>query len=170
MKKRILPFLLTVAIIVADRISKNWVVATIPVNTIYRIIGNDLVWICHFRNTGIAFSVGDSLSGAFRFIAFTIIPLLAMIFMSYLIIRKKSGLTTAQRWFMAGVVGGGCGTLIDRLLYFDEGVVDFISVKFFGIFGLDRWPTFNISDSCVVVFVILLAISILVGDVRRKKK
>ena len=170
MKKRLLPFLLTVLIIVVDRITKNWVVATIPVNTIYRIIGDDLIWICHFRNTGIAFSVGRGLSGVLRFIAFTVIPLLAMIFMSYLIVRKKSDLTTAQRWFMAGVVGGGCGTLIDRFIYFDEGVVDFISIKFFGLFGLERWPTFNVSDSCVVIFVILLAISLLVSDNRGKAK
>ncbi len=51
--------------------------------------------------------------------------------------------------------------MIDRVFRFNEGVVDFISVKFYGIFGLERWPTFNISDSCVVVFVILFALSVI---------
>jgi len=161
-KERVLPFILTLAIVVADRLTKNWVVANIPLHSIYKVIGNDLIWICHYRNTGIAFSVGDGMSSTFRFIVFTIIPVILMVVMAIMIASGKSNLTKAQRWFMAGVVGGGVGTIIDRFLYFDEGVVDFISVKFFGIFGLDRWPTFNISDSCVVVFVILLAISILV--------
>jgi len=161
-KERILPFILTLVIVVADRITKNWVVANIPLYSIYKVIGNDLIWICHYRNTGIAFSVGAGMSSVFRFIVFTIIPIILMAGLCFMIASKKSGLTKAQRWFMAGVVGGGIGTIIDRFLYFEEGVVDFISIKFFGIFGLDRWPTFNISDSCVVIFVILLAISILI--------
>jgi signal peptidase II len=160
-KERILPFILTLVIVVADRITKNWVIANIPLHSIYKVIGNDLIWICHYRNTGIAFSVGAEMSSTFRFIVFTIIPIIMMAVLCFMIASKKSGLTKAQRWFMAGIVGGGIGTIIDRFLYFDEGVVDFISIKFFGIFGMDRWPTFNISDSCVVIFVILLAISII---------
>ena len=171
-KERILPFVLTLVIVVVDRITKNWVVANIPLHTIYKVIGDDLIWICHFRNTGVAFSVGNTMSPVLRFILFTIIPLILMVYLSYLIAGKKSFLTKAQRWFMAGVVGGGIGTLIDRFLYFDEGVVDFISVKFFGILGMDRWPTFNVSDSCVVVFVILLAISIIIqpSDSNKERK
>ena len=55
-----------------------------------------------------------------------------------------------------------------RLFRFDQGVVDFISVKFYGIFGMDRWPTFNLSDSFVVVFVILFAISVIFTRETRK--
>ena len=40
--------------------------------------------------------------------------------------------------------------------------MDFISVKFYGLLGMERWPTFNLSDSFVVVFVILFAISVIV--------
>jgi len=41
--------------------------------------------------------------------------------------------------------------------------VDFISVKLYGLFGWDRWPTFNIADSSVVVCSILLFITIFIG-------
>lgn len=168
-KERLLPFILTLAIVVVDRITKTWVVNNIPLYSIYKVIGNDLIWICHFRNTGVAFSVGNTMAPALRFILFTVFPIILMVYLGYLVVGKKSFLTNAQRWFMAGILGGGIGTLIDRFLYFDEGVVDFISIKFFGIFGLDRWPTFNISDSCVVGFVIALAISILVQPSKPKK-
>ena len=39
-----------------------------------------------------------------------------------------------------GIVGGGLGNLVDRF-FRKEGVVDFIDVKFYGLFGLERWPT-----------------------------
>ena len=56
------------------------------------------------------------------------------------------------------ICGGGFGNLIDRF-FRSEGVIDFIDVKFYGLFGLERWPTFNIADSAVVVCGILLLIS-----------
>ena len=146
-----------------------WVVANIPVNTIYKVIGDDLVWIMHVRNTGIAFSLGSGGSDFFRLVTFTVVPLIAMIWISVLIVKNKVGFTNVQRWYVAGIIGGGMGTLIDRMLYFNEGVIDFISIKFFGIFGLDRWPTFNVSDSCVVVFVILFAITLLLPSKNGKK-
>jgi signal peptidase II len=65
-----------------------------------------------------------------------------------------------QRWATAGILGGGIGNLIDRI-FRSEGVVDFISIKFYGFLGFERWPTFNIADSSVVVCCLLLFITIL---------
>ena len=67
-----------------------------------------------------------------------------------------------------GIVGGGFGNLIDRF-FRAEGVVDFIDVKFYGLFGMDRWPTFNVADSAVVVCGILLVISFFVTSIREAK-
>jgi signal peptidase II len=72
-----------------------------------------------------------------------------------------------QRWVLCGIVGGGIGNVIDRI-FRPEGVVDFVSVKFYGLFGLERWPTFNVADSSVVVCAILLVVSTIVIDSRRK--
>ena len=41
-------------------------------------------------------------------------------------------------------------------------MVDFIDVKFYGLFGMERWPTFNVADSAVVVCGILLVVSFLI--------
>ena len=71
-----------------------------------------------------------------------------------------------------GIVGGGLGNLVDRF-FRKEGVVDFIDVKFYGLFGLERWPTFNVADSAVVVCGILLIISFIaltIQDERKKKE
>ena len=52
---------------------------------------------------------------------------------------------------------------------FPDGVVDFIDLKFYGIFGWERWPTFNLADTSVVVGGIILLISFLLDEIRRKK-
>ncbi len=163
------PFILTAAIVLADRLSKNWIVANVPEGTIWKEYFGDFLWICHIRNKGVAFSFGNTLPPFIRFFFFTLCPIIMMIYIVYLIAGRKSSLTSFQRWMAAGVLGGGIGTVIDRLLYFDQGVIDFISIKIFCIFGLDRWPTFNISDSCVVGFVIVLALSVLLSDGGEKK-
>ena len=167
--RRFLPFVLTVALVVIDQISKALVMKYIPLNTIYKRFFGDFLYICHVRNTGAAFSLGAGSSVFLRVLVFVVLPAALMAFMCYLIASKKSPLTNAQKWFVAGIAGGGIGTLIDRIFRFNEGVVDFISVKFYGIFGLERWPTFNVSDSCVVVFVILFAISVIFTKDKEKK-
>lgn len=145
-------------------------VKNIPEGTIAKKIFGDFLWICHVRNTGAAFSLGADGSIFMRVVVLIVLPLALMVFVSWLIVSEKNFFTKAQRWFAAGILGGGIGTIIDRIFRFDSGVVDFISVKFYGIFGLERWPTFNVSDSCVVIFVILLAISMVFGKPEGKVK
>ena len=70
---------------------------------------------------------------------------------------------------ICGIVGGGMGNLIDRF-FRPAGVVDFIDVRFFGILGMDRWPTFNIADMSVVVCGILLLLSFIIGMSRTPAK
>jgi signal peptidase II len=39
--------------------------------------------------------------------------------------------------------------------------VDFLDFKFYGLLGMQRWPTFNLADMTLVVSAILLFISFL---------
>ena len=160
-KKRFLPFILTVALVVIDQISKLIVMKHIPLNSVGFMLFGDFLIICHVRNTGAAFSLGAGSSVFLRVLIFIILPLALMVLMCFMVATRKKLLTNAQRWFVAGIAGGGFGTLFDRIFRFNEGVVDFISVKFYGLFGMQRWPTFNLSDSFVVVFVILFALSVI---------
>lgn len=166
--KKLLPFILTFAVIILDQITKALIVKTIPPFTIGHSFFGDLIRIVHVSNTGVAFSMGDSMPLAMRRILFGIAPLIviALVVAVYL---RNDGFTGVQRWSICGIIGGGIGNIIDRF-FRAEGVVDFIDVKFFGIFGLKRWPTFNVADSAVVVCGIMLIISFIVLSVRESKK
>lgn len=167
--KRFLPFVLTLAIVAVDQLTKALVMKYIPLGSIGASFFGDLIIICHVRNTGAAFSLGANESSFVRILVFIVLPIAMMAAICWMVATRKNLLTNAQRWFCAGIAGGGIGTLIDRVFRFNEGVVDFVSVKFFGIFGLERWPTFNVSDSCVVIFVILFAISVIFAGKEKKK-
>lgn len=166
--KKLLPFILTFAVIILDQITKALIVKTIPPFTIGHSFFGDLIRIVHVSNTGVAFSMGDSMPLVMRRILFGIAPLIviALVVAVYL---RNDGFTGVQRWSICGIIGGGIGNIIDRF-FRAEGVVDFIDVKFFGIFGLKRWPTFNVADSAVVVCGIMLIISFIVLSIRESKK
>lgn len=166
-KKKLLPFILTGLVILADQITKAIIVALIPVYTVGANIFGDLLRIVHVANTGVAFSLGDSMPLAIRRILFAIIPLIVIILVIVVYFRNDE-FNSVQRWSICGIIGGGIGNIIDRF-FRAEGVVDFIDVKFFGIFGLERWPTFNVADAAVVVCGIILIVSFLITIYKEKK-
>ena len=102
-----------------------------------------------------------------RIFLFSLIPLIVIGIVIAIYFRNNTW-TKLQRWAIMGIVGGGLGNLIDRF-FRAEGVVDFIDVKFFGLFGLERWPTFNVADSAVVVCGIILVISFIITYVKESK-
>lgn len=166
-KKKLLPFILTGLVILVDQITKAIIVALIPVYTVGANIFGDLLRIVHVANTGVAFSLGDSMPLAIRRILFAIIPLIVIILVIVVYFRNDE-FNSVQRWSICGIIGGGIGNIIDRF-FRAEGVVDFIDVKFFGIFGLERWPTFNVADAAVVVCGIILIVSFLITIYKEKK-
>ena len=166
-KKKLLPFILTGLVILADQITKAIVVALIPIYTVGANSFGDLLRIVHVANTGVAFSLGDSMPLAIRRILFAIIPLIVIVLVIVVYFRNDE-FNSVQRWSICGIIGGGIGNIIDRF-FRAEGVVDFIDVKFFGIFGLERWPTFNVADAAVVVCGIILIVSFLITICKEKK-
>ena len=166
-KKKLLPFILTGLVILVDQITKAIIVALIPIYTVGANIFGDLLRIVHVANTGVAFSLGDSMPLAIRRILFAIIPLIVIILVIVVYFRNDE-FNSVQRWSICGIIGGGIGNIIDRF-FRAEGVVDFIDVKFFGIFGLERWPTFNVADAAVVVCGIILIVSFLITICKEKK-
>lgn len=161
LKSKLLPLSLALFVIFLDQITKTLVVKNIPLYTIGAQFFGDFLRIIHVSNTGVAFSVGASWSDFIRFVSFVIVPSVVII-MVFIVYFRNNEWTNLQRWAIMGIVGGGIGNLIDRA-FRAEGVVDFIDVKFFGIFGLERWPTFNVADSAIIVFGILLAITFIIS-------
>jgi len=157
-KEKILPFSLTAFIIILDQVLKAIVVKIKPERGLIKdVFNNDFFRIYHVRNKAIAFSLGGNLPETLRPVIFIVVPLLVLGFLAWYYF-KSDEFTKVQRWAVAGIIGGGIGNIIDRIFRTD-GVVDFIDIKFYGIFGWDRWPTFNIADSSVVIGCLLLLIT-----------
>ncbi|MFA7396477.1 MAG: signal peptidase II [Sphaerochaetaceae bacterium] len=149
----------SLSVILIDQLTKWWVVKSIPLHHVLYSTKHDFLWICHVRNTAIGFSVGEHFSPPLKVALFIVLPSLILITISVALIRFKQ-VTCYETIIFSLIVGGGFGNLIDRI-FRSDGVVDFISVKFYGIFGFERWPTFNVADSAVVVGGVLLAIHLL---------
>ena len=140
-KNKLLPLVLTVVVFVLDQGTKFLIVKTIPPYTIGASFFGDFLRIIHVYNPGIAFSMGNSLPDTLRGLLFAIIPL----------------------------IGGGLGNIYDRF-FRPKGVVDFIDVKFYGLFGLERWPTFNVADAAVLICGFLLIISFIRAMIQESKE
>lgn len=168
LKSKLLPISLAVIVIIVDQITKILVMKNIPLYTVGAAFFGDFLRIIHVANTGVAFSVGATWSETARRFLFSLIPLIVIGIVIAIYFRNNSW-TKLQRWAIMGIVGGGLGNLIDRF-FRAEGVVDFIDVKFYGLFGLERWPTFNVADSSVVVCGILLVISFIVTSIMEAKE
>jgi signal peptidase II len=164
-RRKYMPLLLSGAIIVLDQVTKYLIVQNVePIyqNGLIIEVFGDVFRIIHARNPGIAFSIGHTLAAPVRAVLFTVLPLLVLAGLLVYYVRSNE-FTQLQRWALAGIVGGGLGNLIDRV-FRPAGVVDFLDVKFYGLFGMERWPTFNVADASVVVSGLLLLVSILVQE------
>jgi signal peptidase II len=169
LRAKLFPFTLALAVVAADQLVKSFIAANWPIGTVIKdVFGDGILEIWHVRNKVIAFSIGRSLPESIRPVLFIIVPLAVLVFLIWYYMTT-SEFTRLQRWAIAGIVGGGFGNLIDRI-FRPDGVVDFISVKFYGIFGFDRWPTFNIADASVVTCVVLWLFSMLISPNSWKPK
>lgn len=168
LSEKLIPLSLCLVLYILDQVTKSLIVKYVPPYTVGASFFGDFFRIIHVYNPGIAFSIGDSLSSSLRSILFCIAPLAVLILVLIVYFRNKD-FTYYQRWLIAGIVGGGFGNLTDRF-FRSEGVVDFIDVKFFGIFGLERWPTFNVADMSVLICGILLLISFLLTIKKESSK
>jgi signal peptidase II len=168
-KERLFPLLLTGIIIFVDQCTKVFIAAKWPINTLIAdVFNNDFLQIYHVRNKAIAFSLGQTIPDTVKPVLFVLLSLLVLGILVWYYLSSDD-FTRLQRWAVAGILGGGIGNIIDRI-FRSEGVVDFISVKFYGLFGFERWPTFNVADSSVVVCCILLFITIIIGGKKLKKE
>lgn len=155
--RKLAPFFLSIVIIVTDQLTKLAVAGLIPANRIAWTAFGDFFWLVHQKNTGAAFSIGDSMPEFARVAILIVMPLALLAGLCIYMLRTDE-LSGIQRWAVGGIIGGGIGNITDRI-FRSEGVIDFLSFKFYGLFGLERWPTFNVADSAVVVCGILLVIA-----------
>jgi signal peptidase II len=123
--------------------------------------GGDFFYLTHFRNTGVAFSLGNDLPDAVRQALFVFLPLVVLLGLAVFSWRDRT-LNAWQRWGLGLILGGGLGNIIDRI-FRPDGVVDFLSFRPFGFLGWDRFATFNVADSAVSVGGALIVLSLILG-------
>src|SRR5579875_3099282 len=146
--------LIAVLVILADRLSKLWIVAHIPSGHAIPVIPH-VFRLTHVLNTGAAFSLFEGARNPFlvryALITFSILAAIAVLTMLW---RTGRRLTTSTVAF-ALILGGALGNLYDRIhLHF---VVDFLEVHIVHY----HWPDFNIADSAIVIGACLLLLEAL---------
>jgi signal peptidase II len=160
-------FILSAVIVAADQLTKVLVEKLIPPYSIAWSFAGDFFRLIHVKNQGVAFSMGNGFSEIVRVALFIVIPLLVLAAVGVYLVRGKD-LNDVQRWILAAIIGGGLGNQIDRI-FRPDGVVDFLDFKFYGLFGLERWPPFNIADATLVVSSILLIILLVHQELQLRK-
>ena len=148
---RRLPWLLLISalIVYADRLTKDWITAHIPIGGAIPVIPR-VLRLTHWLNEGAAFSLfADSASPhAVRWVligfslAAAVAVLVAMI--------RLGNYFTITTIALAMVFAGALGNVHDRIFY--GSVVDFIEVHIFSY----HWPDFNVADSSIVTGACLL--------------
>lgn len=139
----IVQFLTVVLLTALDQITKLWAVKSLrPFGEIPIIEG--VFNLRYVENTGAAFSI---LQG--KTILLTVIPIVACVFMVYILLTKKIS-SRLGSWGITLILSGALGNLIDRI--FRGAVVDMFD------FELINFPVFNVADICVTVGAVLFFI------------
>lgn len=102
------------------------------------------------ENPGAAWSFLATAPAWFRDPFFTLVSIVAMIFIVYYFHRASR----VNRWLRSAlmlVFGGALGNFVDRIRL--GYVIDFIDWHYYDVYA---WPTFNVADSAITVGVIIM--------------
>ncbi len=147
MDKRI--FIIAIFSLIVDQVSKAIVDAYLSVNETIVVIEN-FFSLTNVYNTGAAFSI---MEGKAWFLSILSVVVLIMIFK----MGKEFKMNKPNIIALGLLIGGIFGNFGDRL--FLGMVRDFLKFRILGY----NFPVFNFADICIVVGVVILAISIMVG-------
>ena len=139
--------ILSVLIIVADQISKGFVLEHFQLHESLPVIDGLLNWTLAY-NEGAAFSFLSDAGGWQRWFFTALAVVVSSILVVWLSRTNRSDWRTALP--LALIVGGAIGNVIDRIRL--GHVVDFIDVHY----GTWSWPAFNIADSAISVGAVML--------------
>jgi signal peptidase II len=149
-------FLVSVLIVVLDRITKIAVARSIPLGGAHVVIPK-IFRITHVLNTGAAFSLfGDTASPErvrWLLVGFSLI---AAIIVAIVLLRMGRRIT-ATTFGLALILGGAIGNAYDRIR--TGAVIDFFEVHIVHY----HWPDFNVADSAIVCGGILLVLHSLIA-------
>ncbi len=125
-----------------DQLTKWWVVAHLDASDDPRPVIENFFYLCHWQNTGAAFSIGTGNNWFF--------VVLSAVTLAGLLVFYARGVfkDLLSRIGVALLVAGILGNLTDRLRF--QHVVDFLLFDLHVRFA-NPWPAFNVADSCIFV-------------------
>jgi signal peptidase II len=137
-------FALAAGIVIADQLTKAWVVANVALGSVVPVLG-DYVRIWRVHNTGALFGLFRDQAVLFAALSIGVVVLIVWF-------HGRSVLTNG--WFatlaLGLLLGGAVGNLADRLRL--GYVVDFVDIGF----GDLRFYTFNVADAAISIALVLL--------------
>lgn len=153
--KKILP--ISLLFVVIDQIVKILVISKLALQQPITII-NNFFNITYVRNTGAAWSI---LSG--NVLLLIMISVLALVAIYYYLIKDKE-LNKIDIVSYSMLIGGIIGNLIDRVVH--GYVIDYLDFKIFNY----NFPIFNVADTLIVISIIIIGISLIVGEYREQNR
>lgn len=151
---RPLLLLLAVLIVLADRLSKLWIIAHVRPGSAITVIPR-VFRITHVLNTGAAFSMfGEAKNPEtvrWMLVSFSLVAAVVVIGLIWKLGRTINVTSVA----LALILGGAMGNLYDRIRMGE--VVDFLEVHLYHY----HWPDFNVADSAIVIGACLLLVEML---------
>lgn len=151
--KKILP--ISLLLVVIDQIVKILIISKMTLLESITIISN-FFNITYVRNTGAAWSILSDNS-----LLLIIISIFALVLLYYYLIKNKE-LSRIDIISYSMLTGGIIGNLIDRVVH--GYVIDYLDFKIFNY----NFPIFNIADTLIVISVIVIGISLIVGEYREQ--
>lgn len=175
-------FLIGVAVIIIDQITKLAIHLNMEEHTGFHVLGLDWLQIFYVTNPGMAF--GMKLGGSFGKIILTVFRIIAVSAIGYYMTQLyKKQANVGLQVCVALIFGGAIGNLIDSLFYglfFPELIADgapfaflhgkVVDMFFFdiyqgtldlpiiGYYNLWLWPVFNVADASIFVSLIVILI------------
>ncbi len=140
-----LSFIVTLAIVILDRITKNFFAGILSLGESIPII-RDIFHMTLVHNTGIAFGLFKDQSITFIFMP--VIAIFLLIFNIYYYRNNDEALSRTYIIAFSLILAGAIGNLIDRIFY--GYVIDFIDFRV--------WPVFNVADSAITIGAVIVAV------------
>jgi signal peptidase II len=149
-------FLISLLVIILDRVTKIAVSHALPLGGAHTVIPK-VFRITHVLNIGAAFSLfGDTASPErvrWILVSFSLVAAIIITIVLVRIGRRITGTTLG----LALILGGAIGNVYDRIR--TGSVIDFLEVHIVHY----HWPDFNVADSCIVIGGILLVLHSLIA-------
>jgi signal peptidase II len=161
MKKLVFLFVLSVVIIIVDQWSKYVVSGSFYVGESIPVI-DGFFNFTYVRNSGAAFGFGGQFDNWIRYSLFLGLPVVACIWLVYLIIKSVQGPFLLSLAYSL-ILGGAIGNLIDRFRL--DYVVDFFDFYY----GKSHFATFNVADAAISVAAGLLIIDFFIQRKEEKE-